>query len=154
MATLGDAFSPDVRRASITRQLQPGAVIKLCERMDDGNEQEKRFVVLSVTAITVCFVVNSEMNEYVQQREHLARNHVLMPQADHGFMTHDSYVDCAQLKSYSTAHVISELMDKADWVLGTINLDLRDRIVATLNLSSTIPLFERVPLCQALATMT
>lgn len=153
MALLAGAFPDDWRKDSSVRQLRPGAVIKLCERMDDGNEQEKRFVVLTVTQNTICFVVNSVMNQYVLDRPHIAANHVPMLAGDHSFMSHDSFVDCNEIEEYRTDAVISELKDKPEWMLGTISADLRDKIIETLQLSSTISPIERAPLCAALAAM-
>ncbi|WP_156404450.1 hypothetical protein [Curvibacter sp. PAE-UM] len=154
MATIGAKLPPQILRERIVQRLKPGAVIKLNARMNDGNVKEKRYVVLSVTAKTVCCVVNSEKNAFVQARPTLARHHVPMDASSHVFMDHDSFVDCTQTKTFETSQVVSDLMERTEWMLGAISLELRDRIVTSLTTSSTIAPNLTQPLCNELAKLS
>ena len=73
MATLGAVFPEGFLRQQLVRQLAPGVVIKLRELMDDGEIKEKRFVVVKVDENTICCVINSQINRFIESRPALAR---------------------------------------------------------------------------------
>jgi len=121
--------------------------------MDDGNEKEKLWIVVSVDANAICCVINSELTAFAKARDHIRRNHADMAQSDHDFMHHDSFVDCTKTWVFPTSKVVTELMKNADWMLGSIAQPLRDELVGILKASSTIPPKESVPLCAALSSI-
>ncbi len=153
MATLGGAFPPEFLRQQVLRRIRPGTVIKLREVMDDGQVHEKRFVVARVDANTVCCVINSQIGPFIQNRPALLQCQVSMRVADHPFMSHDSHVDCSRIHQFSTAHVVRELMNEIDWILGSITSELRDAVVAALKFSSVLSVKEVAELCAALESM-
>lgn len=116
--TLGSGFPDDFRLAQIRRRLQPGVVVKLFRRMDDGRLHEKRFVVLQIDAHTTTCVINSEIGHFIRARLALLRCQVLMQAAEHDFMDHDSYIDCSRVRAFMTEEVIADLMTRPDWILG------------------------------------
>lgn len=65
---LGASFPPGFLEVQIRRNLVPGAVIKLCQKMDDGKVHEKRFVVLHVDENTTTCVINSEISAFLLRR--------------------------------------------------------------------------------------
>lgn len=153
MTTIGGALPPHFLRVQIKRKLVPGTVIKLNALMDDGKEKEKRYVILSASPNAICCVINSEMNAFVKTRPAVARHHVPMNASSHEFMDHDSFVDCTQTKVFPLEQVVSALMERTDWILGNITLELRDDIILSLKTSSTIPPNLSKPLCEALASI-
>lgn len=147
---LGSAFPPQFLQAQIRRRLVPGAVIKLMVTMDDGELQEKRFVVIKVDDNTSTCVINSEIGPYIQARPHLARCQASMPVAQHDFMDHDSFVDCSRARQYKTPDVLRDLQNEPTWILGAISEDLRDQIVAGLKASTLIAPKDVSVLCACL----
>lgn len=147
------ASSPEFLRAQFQRQLTTGAVIKLAEKMDDGKVQEKRFVVLMVAERTFCCVINSKINPFIQNKPALLKCQVLMPVADHPFMSWDSHIDCVNTKAYGTGHVLDEMIRKTGAMLGRITPALRDEIVSALKYSPALSVTEVADLCAALQAM-
>ena len=147
------ASAPGFLRAQFKRQLIPGAVIKLAEKMDDGKVQEKRFVVVNVTDKVFCCVINSQINQFIQNKANLLRCQVSMSKANHPFMSWDSYVDCIHTKAYAADHVLDELVNKRGWMLGNITLEVRDDIVSALKFSPALSPKDVAELCAALGAM-
>jgi hypothetical protein len=154
VGALGSAFPAEYLKQQVTRQLVPGCVIKLCEEMDDGRIQEKRYVVLSLGVHTTCCVINSKIGPFLQARPELLKCQVLMKVEHHGFMDHDSHVDCSRTKKFHTDHVIKELVAKLDWMLGTVAVDLREEIVAGLKHSPVLSAADVDELSKSLVGVT
>ena len=150
---LGASFPPGFLEVQIRRNLVPGAVIKLCQKMDDGKVHEKRFVVLHVDENTTTCVINSEISAFLLRRPALLKCQVSTPAASQPFMNHDSHVDCSRARVYNTSAVVGELISQPDWILGAITLDLRDNIVAALKFASTLTVKEVAQLCNSLASL-
>ena len=148
---LGSSFPPEFLRGQIQRQLVPGAVIKLRAVMDDGKLQEKRFVVLHVDENTVCCVINSVVGAFLQARPTLLKCQVSMAVVTHGFMSHDSSVDCSRTRAFATSEVIRDLMAQPTWVLGQIAPELRNEIIGALKFAPTLSPSEVARLCGSLA---
>ena len=149
--SLGSSFPPAYRKAQIERQLKPGSVIKLIRKMDDGQFHEKRYVVMHVDERTITCVINSDIGAFVRARPTLLKCQVSMPKVTHVYMQHDSHVDCSRLRQFATSDVVLELMNKPDWVLGKITIDLRDEIVGAIKFSETISVADVETICQSLA---
>jgi hypothetical protein len=147
---LGSAFPRGFVEAQIQRQLKPGTVIKMRQLMDDGAVHEKRFVVVAVTDHTVTFVINTAISAFLQARPALLKCQVVMPMADHAFMSHDSRVDCSRTRSYGTNEIVRDLASQPDWVLGAISNELRVAMVAAIKFSPTLSAKEAAQLCESL----
>ncbi len=150
--TLGSGFPEDFRQAQIRRRLQPGVVIKLFRRMDDGRLHEKRFVVLLVDAHTTTCVINSEISPFVRARPALLRCQVLMRSAQHDFMDHDSHIDCSRVRSFLTDDVVADLTSRPEWILGDATDSCRHDISAGLKVSQTLSAMDVERLCNSLST--
>ncbi|NJM43126.1 MAG: hypothetical protein HC858_02405 [Brachymonas sp.] len=137
--SLADAFPDNLRHQSISRQIKPGAVIKLMARMDDGQIKEKRFVVLAVSSSTLTCVINSSVNPYIANRDHLMRCQVKIDRAQHAFMAHDSFVDCSRIRTYALNDIQTQLNNQPEWLLGEINHELRTQILSALKFSPNQP---------------
>jgi hypothetical protein len=148
--TLGASFPPEFRRQQIARQLKPGTVIKLVKRMDDGELHEKRFVVVHVDEHTVTCIINSNVSTFLQNRPEMLRCQVSIPVANHPFMDHHSHVDCSRTRTYVTDDVVTELIQKTEWVLGSITPELRDDMIAAIKFARTLSVAEVELICQSL----
>ena len=71
MATLGDAFSPEERRKSVLRRLQPGVVIYLDVVFPEGT-RSKYLAIAHVDDQCCTLVVNSEVHPFIERRPELA----------------------------------------------------------------------------------
>lgn len=118
--------------------------------MDDGRLHEKRFVVLRVESHTTTCVVNSEISAFIRNRPPMLQCQVLIPMLTHNFMDHDSFIDCSRTRSFVTADVIADLMNRPEWMLGDIAPGLRPKLAAAFRQSPTLSKADIDRLCEAL----
>lgn len=57
----------------------------------------KFFVIVADYPDPILLFINSELNEYVQRNAHLHACHVKVVQAEHNFLTHDSWINCCEV---------------------------------------------------------
>ena len=139
-----------MQEASVRRQLKPGVVVKLKVVMDDGQRQEKRFVVVEVEGDTATLVINSRIGPFIGARPNLLRCQVKIEAAAHPFMDHDSHIDCSRARNYPTSEVVDQLVDKPEWILGAVGSDTRDEILAAIKASDLISPLDAARMCASL----
>lgn len=94
MAKLGDVFPESLRAKLADDRLIPGSVVKIhCDFTTPP--KDKYLVIACVTPKLLVFVVNSEINEFIQNRPDLLKCQVSLNQADYEFLQHDSFADCS-----------------------------------------------------------
>jgi hypothetical protein len=118
--------------------------------MDDGQLHEKRFVVLHVDDHTTTCVINSEISRFIRVRPALLRCQVPMRASDHGFMDHDSHIDCSRMRSFLTEEVVADLSSRPEWILGDATDACCVEVMAGLKASETLALSEVEKVCQSL----
>jgi hypothetical protein len=150
--SLGSGFPGDFLATQIARRLRPGVVIKLYRKMDDGRLHEKRFVVLLVDTHTITCVINSEIGPFIRVRPEMLRSQVQMPSAHHGFMDHDSHVDCSRTRAFLTDEVVADLKARPEWILGDASDKCCADIVAALKASPTISVADVQAISNSMAT--
>ena len=151
--SIGGAFPPDLRRATATRLLRPGAVLKLVATLDDGVQKEKRFVVIAVDGDVLVCVMNTQIHPIIQANEHLLRCQVKL-EATHVFVDYECHVDCSRLRAFRTADVTQQLADQPRRHLGNIPEDVRDQIRAALQQARTLSATEVRTAVEALDAIT
>ena len=65
----------------------------------DGVDHLKFFVVAGVSDNRVCVcsvIINSSINPFIMRRPHLLSRQVQIKNENYRFLTHDSYINCAQ----------------------------------------------------------
>ncbi|WP_160055757.1 hypothetical protein [Pseudomonas sp. R84] len=107
--------------------------------MDDGRMHEKRFVVLDVSEDTFTCVINSRISAFIAKNENKAKCQVQIEASQHPFMSWDSHVDCSRIRTYSRTELVDQLCAHPEWILGMTTPELRERIIAAIKISKTIP---------------
>lgn len=101
-------------------------------------DHEKFLIVAGVSEdrILVCTVmINSEINQYIQKRPRMLSCQVELKSDDYGFLSHDSYANCAQpIKAKFDLFVVVDmkycgLLNEADLT------QVQQRIIASGNLT-------------------
>lgn len=101
-------------------------------------DHEKFLIVAGVSEdrILVCTVmINSEINQYIQKRPRMLSCQVELKSDDYGFLSHDSYANCAQpIKAKFDLFVVDDmkycgLLNEADLT------QVQQRIIASGNLT-------------------
>lgn len=137
MATLGDAFSPEERRKSVLRRLQPGAVIYLDVVFPEGT-RPKYLVVLHVDEECCTLVVNSRVNPFIEKHSDLSVCQVRIDAARHSFLNHDSHIACHQVLRLPTAGVVRELMADMTRVKGELHEEVRNAVMGAIKRAPTL----------------
>jgi hypothetical protein len=62
----------------------------------------------------MAFLINSEINQFIVKRPHLLASQILFKRAEHGFLFHDSYLDCSRIYPFSDSdlNVGLEIVDE------------------------------------------
>ncbi|WP_261157321.1 hypothetical protein [Serratia liquefaciens] len=95
MANLGSLFGVGFTEQLADANLIAGAVIYMpCEFTTPP--KNKYLLVACCEPELLVLVINSQINPFIAQRPELLDCQVDVPQADHDFLQHDSYVNCIQ----------------------------------------------------------
>lgn len=95
MNQLGSLFNAAFIEKQVEQQLRPGAVIYMnCPFTTP--EKDKFLLVATCEPDFLVFVINSEINPYILKNPELLGCQVDIPQVDHPFLNHDSFVNCVQ----------------------------------------------------------
>lgn len=149
MATLGDAFSPEERRKSVLRRLQPGVVIYLEVVFPEG-PRSKYLAVVHVDEQCCTLVVNSEVHSFIENHPELAVCQVRMDAERHTFLEHDSHIACHQVRRLPTAAVIRDLMADMDRIKGDLHEEVRLQVIAAIKRAPTLSPAEQTMFARAL----
>lgn len=74
-------------------------------------DHDKFLIVVGVSKdkIMVCSaIINSNINQYIRKRPHLLSLQIELKEVDYDFLSHDSYVNCAQPLKASFNHFMNE----------------------------------------------
>jgi len=99
--TLGERFPPEFQAAHRERSLRPGAVFRV--HVNTTNPPKiKRIVVLSINqgnALVGHLFINSDINLFHLDTDELRNLQIFLESQTRDYLSHDSYLDCAQLYS-------------------------------------------------------
>ena len=106
------------------------------------NPPKPKFVVLMyIDPMPMAFFINSAMNNFVLNRPRLHVCHVPILQADHGFLAHDSFIDCQDVYPYP----FSEL---TNW-RGSIHPTARAAVLQAVILCPVLPRQHKIAIAAA-----
>jgi len=92
---LGDTLSLDDKLSYIRQSLVPGRILHVhCSFMTPPTN--KFVVVAAIQPVLLLFVVNSEINQWLQARADLRDRQVTISQQDHTFLNQDSFLNCTK----------------------------------------------------------
>lgn len=135
---LGSAFPPAMLRSHIEKQLIPGMVIRIEVKFPDQTKPKFLLLVAHEDPDFLTFIVNSEINPFIQARAHLLQCQVSVDQANHSFLDHDSYLACHELKRMRREDVIQELMKDLGGIKNPISDDVKAEVVSAVKFAKTI----------------
>ena len=78
-----------------TTNFKIGAVVRMhCELVEPP--KIKWHFIASIDPQCICFLLNSNITPYAQQREELKNDNIRIQKSEHGFLKNDSYLDCVE----------------------------------------------------------
>lgn len=92
---LGEALSPDDKLHYIRKSIVPGRLLHLFCNFTTP-PKNKFLAVVATAPELVLFVVNSEINPWLQARPDLRDRQVTIRQHNHAFLARDSYLNCTE----------------------------------------------------------
>lgn len=141
---LGDHFPPDVKRKNIKEQLQPGRVVYLYCEFTVPKPKDKYLLLGCVDPLPLFLVINSKISDFIQERSDLLRCQAKLDSANHGFLDHDSFVDCREAISvFSIDDIIEQLLNDMNRIKGMISDDARDDVLSAVKMCTVLPKREK-----------
>jgi hypothetical protein len=137
MTQFADAFGPQAVRESMDRQLVPGCVVYIELRFATG--PKSKYLVLAASSDTeLFFMVNTAVNQFVQNRPDLNKCQVVMDAAEHFFLDHDSTIACHEVYRLPRSKVLDELTADLGRLKGEISESVREQILAAVKAAVTL----------------
>lgn len=151
MAPLGDFFPAEKVREHVVKQLVPGCVIRIQVAFQQITKPKFLVLVGDRDPDYLTFIVNSEVNPFIDQRQHLARCQVTIDAANHNFLQHDSQIACHEVLALKRTDVIRELAGNLDGIKGQVSQEVREQIVAAVKFAVTLSAGEKSAIIEALS---
>ncbi len=138
MASLGEHFPIENKRAYIEAALKAGCVVRLSVKFPTITKPKFLVLVSTDDPEYLTFIVNSEINTFIQNRPQLLQCQVIIDVTNHIFLNADSHVACHEVWPIKREEVIRELIQNPSSIKGKISLDVRSRIIAAVKSAKTI----------------
>lgn len=150
MATLGDGFPPEKRRAFIEKALVPGCVVRIDVKFPEVTKPKLLVLVADDDPDYCLFIVNSVINPYIAARPHLLKCQVKIKVAEHDFLRRDSYLGCDKILRLRRDEVISELTKDLGSIKGRVSDGTKDQIAAAVKFATTLSPIEKAKILASL----
>ncbi|MDP2303308.1 MAG: hypothetical protein Q8N03_12885 [Ignavibacteria bacterium] len=130
---LGDNFPPALKEQQINNSISSGKVLKLfCPFTKPP--KEKYLLLISINPTVCVFIINSEINLFVQSKYDLQEAQVLIKKNDYNFLDHDSYIACNEVIEYfSLEEIKKQLSQDISRIKGKITPSTRNHILISTN---------------------
>jgi hypothetical protein len=138
MAPLGAHFPASLLRPRIEAALKPGCVVRLEVKFHQKAKPKFLVLVAEDDPEYLTFIVNTDINQFIQKRPELLQCQVSIDVASHGFLDHDSHVACDKIWPIKREDVIKALMSDPLGIKGEISPDVRAQIMAAVKFAKTI----------------
>jgi hypothetical protein len=138
MTSLGANLPAALLRPRIEAALKPGCVLKLILKFPEVTKEKFLVLVADDDPEYFTFIINSEINSFISNRQHLLQCQVSIDASNHDFLQHDSHIACHEIRALKREEVIRELMSKPEAIKGNISSDVRNQIVAAVKFAKTI----------------
>lgn len=138
MSSFGAHLPAELLRPRIEAALKPGCVIKLLVKFPEKAKEKFLVLVAEDDPEYLTFIVNSEINPFIANKQHLLQCQVSIDAANHGFLDHDSHVACHEVHAMKREDVIRSLMADPDGIKGEVSAGVRSQIVAAVKFAKTI----------------
>lgn len=138
MSSLGAHLPAELLRPRIEAALKPGFVITLLVKFPEKTKEKFLVLVADDDPEYLTFIVNSEINPFIANRQHLLQCQVAIDAASHYFLDRNSHVACHEIRAMKREDVIKSLMADPDGIKGEISADVRSQIAAAVKFAKTI----------------
>lgn len=118
--------------------LTPGKILHLyC--LFTNPPKNKFLVLLGKNSIEFYFfVINSEINNFISNKEYLKKCQVTIDKKNHPFLDRDSYIDCSKTYPIDINIVKDQLVDDSKQIKMSISADVKRVILDAVRKSKTL----------------
>lgn len=142
--SLGDVFPS----AIVRDQLKPGKIVHLdCEFAG----KPKFIVVACIHPGPYGLVINSEVNDFVAKRPHLAQCQVKIDQASHSFLNYDSWIACQEIIVFDLGEIHAQIEADTSRLKCFLSDDVRDQVLSAVKHAVTIPNIQKQAIVRSLS---
>jgi len=137
---LGDHFPEALKKAKIQDQLIPGQVVYLHCDFAKPTPKNKYLLIASIEPQVLLYIINTSIHEYISSRDYLLVAQVEIDRDNHGFLDHNSYIDCTTtIRRFNYDELESILISDMSRLKGSVSADVRTQVLAATKASSTLP---------------
>ncbi len=135
---LGDSFPLEQRLETFQRSLRAGTVFYLfCDFTTPP--KEKYLLLACIRPAPLFLIINSEVPEFYLSRSHLRDRQVQVLAAEHGFLSHDSFVDCTKtFAQFSLERLQDQVLSDIGRIKGEISPPARAAVIKAVLAARTI----------------
>jgi len=125
------------RRREVRAWMRAGQIMLV---QNDFAPTDKFLIVACTEPDLQCFVINSEIHAYIQERPSLLQAQVLLKESDHQhFLKTDSHADCSKvINAVAMIKAVSQLVADASRMKGHVTHEERKKIIQAVTNACTI----------------
>ena len=125
------------RRKEVRAWIRAGQIILV---QNDFAPTDKFVIVASADPDLLCFVINSEINAFIQKQPRLLECQVLLKESEHKhFLKKDSHADCSKaINAVPMIKAVSQLVADGSRMKGHVTDAERQAIIQAVNNAHTI----------------
>jgi hypothetical protein len=126
---LGEALSPDDKRRYVRDSLVPGRILHLhCSFTTPP--KDKFVVIAALEPEPILFVINSEINKWLQDRPDLRDRQTTLHQSDHRFLGRDSFLNCTEaIRKVPLSEIEGQLVQNLDNIKDRLTEEERQAVL-------------------------
>jgi len=137
MPTLGDHFSEEQKQENIKSNFICGNIYYLYCSFTTPNK-DKYLLLVCTNPEPIFFVINSEINKFKLSRPYLSQCQVCIEDKQHGFLDHNSFVDCTKSIKIDYSEFESQLLSDMSRFKGKIIPEVQREVISAVQKSRTI----------------
>ncbi|TDE42939.1 hypothetical protein E0I26_12260 [Flavobacterium rhamnosiphilum] len=138
--SLGDLFPDNLKEQFAERNINIGNAL-LIKLIDIQVNYDKYIIIVGINNMEMAVayvIINTEVNQNVAPTSYLQSLHLQIDRARHGFLAHDSYINCSDLKEFPKQEIIDFLITNPERVVGNIDVALLTDVYQTIKSATTI----------------
>ena len=137
---LGDSFPEELREQLSDNNLKVGSVLRFFIK-DTNPPKDKRAIVVGFNNDKILFayvLINSEINPNMFPTSRLRDLHLPFEANGRSYLTHDSFVDCSQIKEEDAQTMRAAMTDNVGIHIGDLSETDCKKVIETLKTSFRI----------------
>lgn len=151
MGNLGDCFPKELIQKHISDNFKVGSVIRIDVVFDHVTKPKYLVLVANSDPECLTFIVNSETNTFIANRQDLAKCQVNIDATNHPFLEYDSKIACDKVLKLKRSDVIKELEQDTSKIKGQVSDTVQNEILSAVKFAKTLSKREKAIILESLS---